>query len=130
MNGRQAIIYERRRRVPRPSVMVAAAVIGAFAGVLWTSVDGVGASSVPASNTTRPLAQSARSTPASVSPAGLPVPAVEARSRPAASTSPQGAASSLSTQVAPNVHVTPIGVAPGQAPQPAGPREHDSEPEN
>lgn len=36
----------------------------------------------------------------------------------------------LSVQVAPGVHVTPIGVPDGGVPMPAGPHADDSEPEN
>lgn len=36
----------------------------------------------------------------------------------------------VSTMVAPGVHVTPMSVPPGTGPMPAGPRAHDSEPEN
>jgi hypothetical protein len=52
-------------------------------------------------------------------PAAASVPAPAARVAP-----------SLSTMVAPGVYVTPLTVPPGTEPTPAGPREHDSEPEN
>lgn len=39
-------------------------------------------------------------------------------------------AASPSTMVAPGVHITPLGVPPGTTPIPAGPKSHDSEPEN
>jgi hypothetical protein len=36
----------------------------------------------------------------------------------------------LSTEISPGVHITPLSVPPGTTPEPAGPREGDSEPEN
>jgi hypothetical protein len=36
----------------------------------------------------------------------------------------------LSTEVSPGVHITPLSVPAGTTPDPAGPREGDSEPEN
>jgi hypothetical protein len=36
----------------------------------------------------------------------------------------------LSIQIAPGVHITPLSVPPGTTPEPAGPRDGDSEPEN
>jgi hypothetical protein len=35
-----------------------------------------------------------------------------------------------STEISPGVHITPLSVPPGTTPEPAGPREGDSEPEN
>ena len=36
----------------------------------------------------------------------------------------------LSTMIAPGVHITPLNVPPSTVPVPAGPSDHDSEPEN
>jgi hypothetical protein len=49
---------------------------------------------------------------------------------PAGSPPAQREVRAPSTQVSPGVHITPMSVPPGTTPEPAGPREGDSEPEN
>jgi hypothetical protein len=67
--------------------------------------------------------------PASVIASVVPSPSADAGAAPQAPL-PSPPPTVLSTMVAPGVHVTPLGVPPGTEPVPAGPRPHDSEPEN
>jgi hypothetical protein len=110
--------------------MIAAAVTGALVGLLWNAIGDVSGAGVPESSSAQRPVQAPQSMPAATPPTAASASAVEVPSQTAAPTPGQVPTRAASMQVAPGVHVTPIGVSAGQVSMPAGPRDHDSEPEN
>jgi len=129
-------ISTRPRRLPGRRLLLAAAAAGALAGVLgWALAPqaveravvtvqpppGWGGSASPFSPAITPRPAAPASALRSM-PVPVPLPPQPAPSTPLSAP--------LSTQVAPGVHLTPMGLPPGAVPLPAGPQPHDSEPEN
>jgi hypothetical protein len=69
---------------------------------------------------------------AAVRPSPPPMTVMAPSVAPAASAAAPAAPAepALSTMIEPGVHVTPLSVPPHTVPMPAGPRDHDTEPEN
>jgi len=101
-------------------MLAALALVGLAAGVATVWPDEAPPAAPPAA-TGVPRAWAGSDSPFA---AAAPVPA------PAPAQPPPVPPASLSREVAPGVHVTPMGVPAGTAPRPAGPTAEDSEPEN
>lgn len=107
----------------RRDVLAALALVGLAAGAAMVWPDEPPLPAVPGltPETSAPGTWAGSHSPfAATAPASLPVP-------PAPAAVPRAV---LSREVAPGVHVTPLGVPPGTTPRPAGPGPDDSEPEN
>lgn len=125
----------RPRRLPRAGVMLAAVVAGAAIGAALHTADSPvdresAAVHAPIAQAPLPKAQPVERTPRPMVPVALSAapspPAAPLLAPQAMPPQPPG----LSTMIAPNVHITPLGVPPGMPVEPAGPRPDDSESEN
>jgi hypothetical protein len=108
---------------PRWHVAAAAVAMTAAVAVWWVALAPAELEAIAPRVSNAPAVMAVRPAP----PVEAIAPAPEAASAPAPSPPLLPA---LSTMVAPGVHVTPLSVPPGTEPVAAGPRAHDSEPEN
>ena len=122
------IVFDEPAWWQRPRWRTAAAAVATIAAVaVWR------AALAPADP--EPVTSRVSSAPMAAAPVAPPIAEAIARPPPAAASAvapplPPAQPAPLSTMVAPGVHITPLSVPPGTVPEPAGPSERDSEPEN